>query len=155
MSIIPSGGIEDLLAPLKKRMEKLDADCRQLELQLAQVQQENANLKRGIGITLLIDGKAVQIGSGPLPDIAMPSPQLMTPQNVYAPLPSGPTPYATPAVINERHAPHTIPNSNPGATTPNLFGNNSPKPYVPPTPSVGMSNSDNRAGNRGANFFLD
>jgi hypothetical protein len=56
-------GNEDLLGLLKQRMEALEEENRILRASLAQVRQELADLRRGVGITVMVDGKAVLSGS--------------------------------------------------------------------------------------------
>ncbi len=78
-----NGSIDELLVPLKQRLQTLEEENRQLRAQLTQVKQEVANLRQGIGITVYIDGKAVLGGtSAATPDIV--SANTATPQSVYA-----------------------------------------------------------------------
>jgi hypothetical protein len=85
--MIAQGRIEDLIAPLKQRMEALEKENQALRERLAQAQREIADLHRGVGITLLIDGKPVfgvpGMGNTPLSErpqpLANPTPPLGTP----------------------------------------------------------------------------
>ncbi len=78
-----NGSIDELLVPLKQRLQTLEEENRQLRSQLAQVKQEVANLRQGIGITVYIDGKAVLGGtSAAAPDIV--SGNNAAPQSAFA-----------------------------------------------------------------------
>jgi antitoxin (DNA-binding transcriptional repressor) of toxin-antitoxin stability system len=76
-----AGGIEELIAPLKQRMELLEEENRALKAHLAQARQELDALKRGVGITVSVAGRPVATGTPPPTD---------------APAPAA-RPYATPA----------------------------------------------------------
>jgi hypothetical protein len=56
-------GNDDLLGLLKQRMEALEEENRILRSSITQVRQELADLRRGVGITVMIDGKSVLSGS--------------------------------------------------------------------------------------------
>lgn len=93
-------GIEDLIAPLKQRMEMLEEENRALKTHLAQARQELAELKRGVGIAVYVGGKPVATGTGPgMPDVL---PTSGTP-------PPGARPLATPAMLHEPPPPDVAP----------------------------------------------
>ena len=170
MSMNYGGCIEELLSPLKQRMEMLEEENRQIKGQLAQLRQENTDLRRGIGITVLIDGKAVPTGSGPLPDLgSSPVAAMHAMQSSNMPPRMSPTAqpaFATaPAGMSERtptNHPQASGAANPGATAPNnLFPQNPlSRPQAPAIPVApqGAPNRDGQPNSRGAgyrDFFLD
>ncbi len=157
------GSLDELLAPLKKRMEALEEENRALKTQLARVQQENLDLRRGVGITVMIDGRPIQTGSGPLPDVAAKPVAAMN--AVPAPMPVPPV--ATPAFATsiERRSPgDAFPpagGGNPAATIPNeLFqqqnASGTASPFAPQQQQSPFAHSQNgpRAGGY-RDFFLD
>lgn len=153
MNMNLGGGIEELLSSLKQRLEMIQDENRQLKTQLAQIRQENADLRRGIGITVLIDGKAVLTGAGPLPDVAAsPVAAMQSPTMSPTAMPAFAT---SPASMHDRQSP-----SGPAAATipSNLFQQgNTPKPYPPPAPQNPPAR-DGQSNQRGAgyrDFFLD
>lgn len=91
-------GIDDLLSPLKQRLHMLEAENKQLITQLQQAQQELAELKRGVGITVMIAGKPVPTGVGAPLDVQPTS------------APGGYNrAFATPVALNERRPPDVVP----------------------------------------------
>lgn len=100
MHNIHAAGIEDLIAPLKQRMEMLEEENRALKTHLAQARQELAELKRGVGIAVFVGGKPVATGTGPgMPDVL---------PTGGAP-PPGARPLATPAMLHEPPPPDVAP----------------------------------------------
>jgi hypothetical protein len=96
-----SYNIDDLLSPLKRRMHELEEDNRRLIEQLSAARSELANLKRGIGITVLVDGKPVATGGNVAPE--------MLPTHTPVPPPGYGRGFATPAVLNDRRPPDVMP----------------------------------------------
>jgi hypothetical protein len=83
-------GIAQMLLEQKKLMDALEAENRELRRQLA-------DLRRGIGIAVVIEGKTIQLATEPAGPVAM-SPQaqaalqsLQSLQNTPSPLPPTPT----------------------------------------------------------------
>lgn len=68
-----AGGIEELIAPLKQRMELLEEENRALKAHLAQARQELDALKRGVGIIVSVAGRPVATGTPPANDAAPPA----------------------------------------------------------------------------------
>ncbi len=91
--------IDDLLSPLKQRLHLLEEENQQLKAQLRQALQEAADLKRGVGITVLVAGKPVSTGTNVAPEV-LPT---------HAPAPGYGRPFATPAVLNDRRPPDVVP----------------------------------------------
>jgi len=102
---------------LKHIKQRLEEENQQLKLQLAQAHQELANLRRGIGISVTIEGKTVLSGlAQPLPDVILPISTNAQPA------------YATPAVVGNLQRQHPVQSTSVQAdavspTSPNLFGN--------------------------------
>jgi hypothetical protein len=91
--------IDDLLAQLNQQMHMLKEENQQLKTQLHQARQEVADLKRGIGITVLVGGKPVATGTS-VPPEALPT---------HTPMPGYGRHFATPAVLNDRRPPDVVP----------------------------------------------
>jgi hypothetical protein len=125
--------IDDLLSPLKQRLHDLQKENEQLKSQLQQARQELADLQRGIGITVLVNGKPVPTGAN-VPLEALPT---------HAPAPGYGRPFATPAVLNDRRPPDVVP-------LPPAPGNYPPAQRGPDTPT----GPDGRR-NELAKHFLD
>lgn len=141
-----SPGIEDLLTPLKQRMETLEEENRVLRAQLAQTTHELENIKRGVGVTVYINGKQVASGAMIATDGAPPQMAISNPANV----PSGP--FAAPAVLNDRRpAPAGAPHN--GAANANLFPP-AGRPPAQPAANGRESQPTQRNGNY-VDFFLD
>jgi antitoxin (DNA-binding transcriptional repressor) of toxin-antitoxin stability system len=77
-----AGGIEELIAPLKQRMELLEEENRALKAHLSQARQELEALKRGVGITVSVAGRPVATGTPP--DAPPPSARHFAPPQDYA-----------------------------------------------------------------------
>ncbi|HKD74504.1 MAG TPA: hypothetical protein VKB76_03380 [Ktedonobacterales bacterium] len=164
MSNGQSGSLDELLATLKQRMDALEEENHTLRAQLARTQQENLDLRRGIGITVMIDGRPIQTGSGPLPDIAVKPVAAMGAMPVQMPVP----PVATPAFATSterRGSGDAFPpqgSNNPAATIPNeLFQQQNtpgaPHSYTPPPPqqsNLPRNQNPPRSGGY-RDFFLD
>jgi hypothetical protein len=163
MSNGQSGNLDELLAPLKQHLAALEEENRALKAQLARAQQENLDLRRGIGITVMIDGRPVQTGSGPLPDIVAKPVAAMSATPTPMPVP----PVATPAFATSterRGSGDAFPtqgSNNPGATIPNeLFQQpNAPgtqHSYTPPSQQSPFARNQNTPRSGGyRDFFLD
>ena len=133
-------GIEDLISPLKQRMEHFEEENRVLKAHLAQARQELAELKRGIGITVYVAGKPVPTGSANALD------GQSTPGGT--PLPNA-RPFASPANLNERRQPDV---ANLGQA------NQNPQGFYPlarqnagSAPDVGSVDAQGRPNGRNAN----
>jgi hypothetical protein len=135
MNMSHGAGIEDLLSPLKQRMEALEEENRTLKNHLAQTRQELADLRRGIGITVYIDGKPVNTSVVPSADVEMST--------------QGNGAFATPAVMNDRR-----PMSGPVTTVPSAF---QPNIKQNGNPGGNGSRDGQTSRNNGytADFFLD
>lgn len=147
-------GIEDLISPLKERMEFFkqrmelsEEENRVLKTHLAQARQELAELKRGIGISVYVAGKPVPTGSAGTSDAQA--------ANGGAPLPNA-RPFAAPANLNERRPPDVASlgqaNQNPQGFHP-LARQNAGN-----TPDAGSVDAQGRPNGRNANiadYFLD
>lgn len=57
-----AAGLEDLLAPLRRRLDALEAENRALHDQLALAHREVRDLRRGVGLTVCVDGVVVAAG---------------------------------------------------------------------------------------------
>lgn len=91
--------IDDLLSPLRQRLHTLEEENVRLRQQLQQARQEADDLKRGVGITVLVGGKPVATGTNVPPEA----------QPTHTPAPGYGRPFATPPTPNERRPPDVVP----------------------------------------------
>lgn len=133
--------IEDLISPLKQRMELLLEENRTLKAQLTQARQELTDLKHGVGITVLVGGKAVPTGAPEMPQT-----------NGATPLPNASPgrPYAAPALMGERYTPDVAPNGPPA--TPAYYPN--PRAFATTPPEPHDVETQSQASSRYADFLL-
>ncbi len=143
------GGIDDLIAQFRQRVEMLTEDNRALRAQLAAAQQELAELKRGAGITVLVNGQPVATGANvsmaPTADVL----SLNNPPQHQ----NGPRPYGAPGVGGDRRAADVL-GGQQGMVQGNPFG----RQGVGLQPDANGADAQGRPGGRNVNFagnFLD
>jgi hypothetical protein len=138
-------GIEDLISPLKQRMELLEEENRALKAHLAQARQELAELKRGVGITVYVAGKAVQTGLNPNPDVL--------PNGAASAGPPNPQrAFATPNLGNGRPL---ADNQNQGAPNQGYFPPQRPNGNIAPDATPDQPGRSGPRSPNYDNFFLD